>query len=96
MEFCYCAAQDGHCFLEIFKLDDIFNCVADKMYNIRQIKYGWNFFNKKLTKEPSIPSAVAHRGTYARASNQVDNLLFKLSLSCNNDSGLDVPQGQMI
>ena len=35
MELCNGAAHDRGGFLEIIKLDNVFNCIADKMDNVR-------------------------------------------------------------
>src|ERR1700719_187345 len=57
MEFSNGAAQDGHHVLEVFELDNVFDCVANKMYYIGQVEYCWNIIDKKFTKQSSIPSA---------------------------------------
>lgn len=68
------AAHHIGCFLKVFKLDDIFDGIADKMNNIGEIEYSWNFLNKKFTMEPCIACTVAYNGAYTGAAHQINYL----------------------
>lgn len=68
------AAHHTGFFLEVFKLDDIFDGIADKMNNVWEIEYGWNLLNEKLTMKPCIPCTVAYNGAYSGAAHQINHL----------------------
>lgn len=64
MKFCDDTTHDSYGVLEVCNLDYIFDQVADKMDNIRQVEHCWNFINEKLSMKSGVSSAITHDRTY--------------------------------